>query len=149
MTRSRPQRLFLPSPPGSLLKSLSPAQEPRKDASGQDVAYLVRVRECPCLFCGTDPCGEAAHIRFASAAFGKASGMGKRPDDKWAAPLCRHDHLDARHAQHQGNEQAFWQRLGIPILSVCEQLYAQRHDLVAMRAVIFVTIAQRSITDVR
>ncbi len=37
----------------------------------------------------------------------------------------------------------FWAELGINPLIVCEQLYAQRGDLVAMRAVIFNAIAQR------
>lgn len=70
--------------------------------------------------------------------------MQKRPEDRWAAPLCRDDHQNARHAQHQGDEQTFWQRLGIPILSVCQALYAQRGDLVAMRMIVVRAISERS-----
>ena len=143
MTLSRPQRPFPPSPVGSLLKraSVSPPQ-PREKPIG-DADYLSLVRECPCLSCGLDPCGEAAHVRFSSAAFGKASGLGKKPDDKWALPCCGWDHRVLKTAQHNRNEEEFWASLGINALATCVALYAQRGDMVAMRAVIFVTIAQR------
>lgn len=87
---------------------------------------------------------EAAHVRFASAAFGKASGLQKKPEDKRALPLCAPDHHLNRDAQHNGGEREFWERLGIDPLPTCVALYAQRGDLVAMRAVVMVTIANRS-----
>lgn len=49
-------------------------------------------------------------------------------------------HRLARRAQHNI---AFWHELGIDPLPICERLYAQRGDLVAMRAVILVAIAER------
>lgn len=70
--------------------------------------------------------------------------MGKKPEDKWALPLCGEDHRVARHAQHNQNEQAFWDGLGIHPLITATRLYAQAGDLVAMRAVVFVAIAERS-----
>ena len=142
MTLSRPQRPFPPSPVGSLLKraSVSPPQ-PRENPIG-DADYLSLVRDLPCLSCGMEP-SEAAHVRFASAAFGKASGLQKKPEDKWALPLCAQCHRLNRDAQHNGGEREFWERLGIDPLPTCVALYAQRGDLVAMRAVIFLTISQR------
>jgi hypothetical protein len=101
------------------------------------------VRQMPCLYCGVEPSGEAAHVRLASAAFGKSSGLGKKPDDRWALPLCPEEHRLARHAQHNRSEQAFWDDLKINPLICCQRLYAVRGDLVAMRAVVLTTIAER------
>jgi hypothetical protein len=91
---------------------------------------------------------EAAHVRFASAAFGKASGLGKKPADRWALSLCAGCHRLNRDAQHNRNEQEFWQSLGINPLATCVDLYAQRGDLVAMRYVVFVTISKRGTKNV-
>jgi hypothetical protein len=126
-----------------MLKTVSSAPRLRKMISDSDPAYLALVRQCPCLHCGMEP-SEAAHVRYASAAHGKASGLNKKPSDKWALPLCAQDHRLARDAQHTRGEQEFWHALDINPLVTCEALYAVAGDLVAMRAVVFVTIAQRS-----
>jgi hypothetical protein len=110
-----------------------------------DADYLAMVRQCPCLKCGMEP-SEAAHVRYACAAcaaYGKASGLQKKPEDRWALCLCADCHRLARDAQHKRCEQGFWHELGINALATCVQLYAQRGDLVAMRAVVMVTIAGR------
>lgn len=86
---------------------------------------------------------EAAHVRMSSAAYGKTSALGKKPADSWALPLCAEHHRLAKNAQHNQGEAQFWDGLGINALLTCTRLYAQRGDLVAMRAVNFVTIAQR------
>lgn len=137
-----PRRLTPPSAPGELLKQLFAAPRRHAPETDHDPDYLHHVRQCPCLHCGMEP-SEAAHVRMASAAFGKASGLGKKPADRWALPLCAEHHRLARSAQHNQGEALFWDALGISPLLTCEQLYAQRGDLVAMRAVIFVTIANR------
>ena len=143
MTHDHPQRIARLFPPGTLLKRTDAPPRPRKVETGNDPAYLAHVRQCPCLHCGHDPAGEAVHIRFASGVHGKASGMQKKPADRWSLPLCADDHRLARDSQHAGNEFLFWSKLGIPALLTCERLYAQRDDLVAMRAVIFRTISER------
>lgn len=140
----RPRRLTPPAPIGSLLKTLEPPPRIPRAEPDNDPAYLEKVRACPCLHCGMDPCGEAAHLRMASAAHGKSSGMQKRPADRWALPLCGPDHRINRDAQHRGSEAAFWVALGIDAPQTATLLYAQRHDLVAMRAVVFTAIAARS-----
>ena len=145
MTLPHPQRIGHNSPPGSLLKRVGAVQgtpAARKPDTDHDADYLTKVRCCPCLKCGMEP-SEAAHVRMASAAFGKASGLSKKPSDRWAAPLCAQCHRLARDAQHNRSEQSFWDAIGINPLICCTELYAQRDDLVAMRAVVFVTIAQR------
>jgi hypothetical protein len=146
MTAPRPQRLFLPSPPGSLLKhhagTAELPQQPRKSDGDVDREYLALVRLCPCLKCGMEP-SEAAHVRFASAAFGKASGMQKRPPDKFAVPLCAGCHRLAKDAQHQGSERAFWEQIDINPLAVASLLWDARGDLVRMVSVVHVVIAGR------
>jgi hypothetical protein len=127
---------------GSLLKRASVPTTIARTSSHGDADYLGLVRDLPCLHCGMEP-SEAAHVRFASAAFGKASGLQKKPEDKWALPLCAGCHRLNRDAQHNGGEREFWERLAIDPLPTCVALYAQRGDLVAMRAVIFLTISKR------
>ena len=145
MTLERPKRLQPPVPPGALLKRSAEYPRPRlsKTEADEDPTYLALVRQLPCLYCGLDPCGEAAHLRLASAAFGKASGLGKEPADRWALPLCGIDHRTARHAQHNRSEAEFWASLGINAPLVATRLHAARGDLVRMRAVVFVAIAER------
>jgi len=142
VTLPRPQRLTPPSAVGSLLKRAGVPTRPRIPSEERNPDYLALVRQCPCLKCGMEP-SEAAHVRFASAAFGKASGMQKKPEDRFAVPLCAECHRLDRHAQHKRNEEGFWQEIDINPLLVAAHLYAQRGDLVAMRAVCFVAIAQR------
>ncbi|HYM31826.1 MAG TPA: hypothetical protein VEU47_11025 [Candidatus Cybelea sp.] len=144
MTLPRPRRLTPPAPYGSQLKCNAVPAPPRKTESGKDADYLALIRQLPCLYCGVEPCGEAAHVRLASAAFGKSSGLGKKPDDCWALPLCGEDHRNARHAQHKRSEAEFWASLGINPLIVCERLFKQRGDYAAMRMVIVVAISERS-----
>ncbi len=144
MSLPRPQRISPVSPPGALLKrvDIQPRLRRFEQGEGREPSYLAMVRQLPCLCCGMEP-SEAAHVRMSSAAFGKASGLGKKPDDKWALPLCSQDHRLNRNAQHNRGELAFWHELGINPLICCQKLYARRGDLVAMRAVIFTTIAER------
>jgi len=138
-----PRRVAAVAPPGSLLKrvAVQPRTQARGDA-GRDADYLAMVRQLPCLKCGDEPC-EPAHVRFASAAFGKAGGMQKKPDDRHSVPLCPGCHRLDRDAQHNRNEREFWDSIGLNPLMVAQRLYAQRGDLVAMRAVVMVAIAGR------
>jgi hypothetical protein len=143
MTRSHPQRPFAPSPPGSLLKRATvPTTTARTSHHGDADDYLRLVRASPCLCCGMEP-SEACHVRFASAAYGKASGLQKKPGPEWVLPLCASCHRLNRDAQHNRGEREFWEKLGIDPLPTCVALFAQRGDLVAMRAVVFHTIMNR------
>lgn len=144
--REHPQRIIPPSPPGTLLKRAGAAhlpQVPRSQAL-EDADYLALVRQCPCLKCGFDPCGLAAHLRMNSGAFNKRQAMAKKPLPKWTTPLCAACHTEDPDAQHKVGEAAFWMALGLNPFLVCENLYARAGDLVAMRAVIFVAIAGRA-----
>ena len=140
----RPQRLTPPSAPGALLKRLHGLARLRlREAIDHDPTYLALVRQCPCLKCGMEPAGEAAHVRLQSAAHNKRGGIGKKPADKWALSLCATCHRTDRDALHQIGEELFWHILGINPLLVCERLHKQRGDMIAMRAVILSAISQR------
>ncbi len=110
------------------LKSARPPQGPKlrgPRARLEDKEHLRLIRLLPCLASGEMPAGEAAHVRFASAAYGKQiTGTGTRPDDKWAVPLCPRLHTMASDAQHRSGEEWWWKQRNINPLLVASQLYA-------------------------
>lgn len=143
MRPDHPQRLAPPASPGALLKRLTGLHTRirLREIAERDPAYLAAIRELPCLKCGLECC-EAAHVRMASGAHGKASGAGKKPADRWALPLCSGP--GGCHAeQHRIGEREFWAGVGISPVLLCQKLYAARGDLLAMRAVVMMAIAER------
>lgn len=145
MSLDRPQRITAPAPIGSLLKRglVADLHRVRTETEGGDSAqHLENIRRLPCLKCGMEP-SEAAHVRYASAAYGKASGLQKKPQDRWAVPLCAGDHRLARDAQHQRNEQAFWIEIDVNPLAVATQLWERRGDFPAMQMIVVKAIAER------
>ena len=141
---SRPQRLAAAHPPGSLLKRNSDQPRERADeAAGRAGAYLAMIRQLPCVKCGVEPCGVAAHLRMNSGLYGKRQALGRKPADSWTTPLCDSCHTNDYDAQHKIGEREFWHRLGINPFLLYQRLHAQRGDLVAMRAVVMVAIAER------
>jgi hypothetical protein len=51
------------------------------------------------------------------------TGAGRKPDDKWCVPLCRHHH-DEQHAR--GDELAWWRSYGLDPFVIAIELYASR-----------------------
>jgi hypothetical protein len=101
----------------------------------EDAAFLSFVRRRPCCACGAPAPSQSAHIRMASEEHGKRStGLGERPDDKWATPLCSECHLTGPQAQHRGSERAFWSRVGVDPFAVARRLYALYESKAAPRA---------------
>jgi hypothetical protein len=138
-------RIAAPAAPGSLFKQPAPVRKKKLDMGRKprerDEEHLEAIRQCPCLKCGIDPAGEAAHIRISSAAHGKPNaGIGNKPDDKFTLPLCHQDHME----QHALGESSFWADVGIPPLKMAESLYRLSPNTEAMRAACFVarTIAE-------
>lgn len=85
-----------------------------------DEAHLQFLRGLPCLACEDNTSTEAAHIRFSDARAAKNNpGVGQKPSDYWAVPLCGKCHR----AQHGGNEQAFWDGVMIDPIAVAPWLY--------------------------
>ena len=144
MIRPLPQRITAIAHPGALLKhAFDRVARARAIETPADPSYLEMIRQLPCIKCGMEPCGEAAHVRITSAAFHKRGGIGRKPEDRWALPLDRGCHQTDPDALHRRGEYLFWADLGINPLLICERLYRQRGDLVAMRAVILSAMAER------
>jgi hypothetical protein len=80
------------------------------DPRQRDDEYLAYVRRQRCCICGDNTSVEAAHLRIGSVDHNKRdTGMGEKPSDKWALPLCGKHHRQ----QHTMNEHEFWASYGI------------------------------------
>lgn len=124
---------------GSLLKGAgrdkAPAGKTRRGRA-LDPKHLALIRRCGCLSCDNDPARVAAHLRTTIA--GKPiAGIGAKPDDRWALPLCAACHTDGPKAQHVVGEISFWRGLGLDPHAIAEELAAVSGEIEAMRAVIF------------
>lgn len=94
----------------------------------RDDKYLAFVRRQPCCVCWMVAPSDAAHIRMGSQVNRKtAAGMGEKPDDKWAVPLCR-PVLGIRQgchkSQHSMNEAEWWKSHGLDPFGIAKRLYA-------------------------
>lgn len=91
-----------------------------------DKAYLAHTRRQPCILAWTGDCKgavEATHLRFSDVKSGRLNpGMGRKPDDKWVLPACKHHH-EAQHAA--GDERGWWTRHGIDPNAECVRRYAE------------------------
>lgn len=95
-------------------------KRPRK----QDGKHLAWIRTLPCLVTGQYGV-EAAHIRYAAPAYGKRdTGKAEKPDDRWTVPLSP----DAHRAQHNTNEQKFWDHHKIDPCQVALALHGVSGD---------------------
>lgn len=96
-------------------------RRPRK----KDEIYLSFLRALRCCVCLNNTGSDPAHIRFSDARVAKINaGVGAKPDDRWAVPLCRRCHDE----QHSMNERAFWLKYGIDPIFLAMALYSQRGD---------------------
>jgi hypothetical protein len=92
------------------------------------VRHLAFVRELPCVACGKAAPSEAAHVRT-----GTDSGVGIKPGDRYAVPLC-----SACHArQHRIGELTFWSALRIDPLNVALRLWTVSSDISAGERTVF------------
>jgi hypothetical protein len=106
--------------PGSLLKV------PRV----KDARHLAAIRELPCLVCGRSP-SDAAHVRIGHTAETRTQGMGRKPADDQAVPLCHQHHME----EHTGPK-TFWGRLGLDPVEIARELYQVSPDITAMKLVL-------------
>lgn len=90
-----------------------------------DEKHLAFIRQMPCLICLNNVSTEAAHIRFSDARAAKVnSGVGAKPHDRWAVPLCGDHHK----VQHSMGERRFWDEAMIDPLFVSMALYLNTGD---------------------
>lgn len=84
-----------------------------------DDGYLEFLRLKPCCVCGSRIRVEAAHLRHG------LTGMGRKPDDRLAVPLCAWCHREGPNAQHKMNEMVFWSLAMIDPFSIASFLYKE------------------------
>lgn len=100
-----------------------------KQARQRDPVYLAWLRRQPCAARHLGGCSgpiEAAHIRFSDAAAGRVNpGMQRKPDDRYAAPLCSGHHREGPQAQHRGGERAWWSSIGLDVGQVLADLWSR------------------------
>lgn len=69
----------------------------------RNASYLEFIRQLPCIACSTQAGVQAAHVRMAGD-----GGIGLKPSDYRAVPLCARCHGE----QHQHGEATFWRARG-------------------------------------
>lgn len=91
----------------------------------KDPAHLDFIRSLYCASCADNTSVEAAHLRAGSLKYGKReTGMGEKPSDRWALPLCSLCHRE----QHSGDESLFWALRGINPWVLALTLYSVSGD---------------------
>jgi hypothetical protein len=90
--------------------------------------HLAFVRQLPCVACGKAAPSEAAHVRA-----GTDGGLGVKPGDRYAVPLCTACHTK----QHRIGELTFWSKLRIDPLNVALWLWTVSEDLKAGERTVF------------
>ncbi len=92
-----------------------------------DPGYLAWLRTKRCCVCLRAPPCEAAHIRYSDASAGKVNpGIGRKPDDRYAVPLCSWCHRKSPTSQHNiGDEALFWRSNMINPLKFAADYYAE------------------------
>lgn len=90
-----------------------------------DPGYLAFLRTKPCCACGRAAPSEAAHIRMTRLDIDKPiTGMQRKPDDKYAVPLCSWCHREGPESQHNvGDESQFWAWYEIDPFELAAKLY--------------------------
>jgi len=90
--------------------------------------HLAFVRQLPCVACGKAAPSEAAHVRT-----GTDGGVGVKPGDRYAVPLCAACHAK----QHRLGELTFWSALRIDPLNVALRLWTVSADINAGERTVF------------
>src|SRR5215472_15246175 len=80
------------------------------------------VRQLPSVACGKAAPSEPAHVRT-----GTDGGVGMKPGDRYAVPLCANCHA----RQHRVGELTFWSALRFDPLNVALRLWTVSADLTA------------------
>ena len=103
----------------------APRQRRGKPTKNPD--HLAWLRTLPCAVAADGLCNkamEAAHIRYTDRKAGKLDvGMGERPSDHWAIPLCSYHHRLSDNAQHSQNEWTWWTAHNIDPVKLAMALY--------------------------
>jgi hypothetical protein len=117
----------------SVEKSVLTHPEPRRIRDREHVRFVAQQT---CLVCGRKPC-DAHHLRFA-----QNSALGRKVSDEFTVPLCRGHH---RELHRQGDETAWWHKIGLDPTTAARALWLQTHPLGANKlAVVASDSSERS-----
>ena len=92
------------------------------------VQHLAFVRQLPCVACGKAAPSSAAHVRTATD-----GGVGMKPSDRYAVPLCTTCHAK----QHRIGELTFWSARRIDPFNVAWRLWTVSADVKAGERTVF------------
>ena len=92
------------------------------------VQHLAFVRQLPCVACGKAAPSEAAYVRT-----GTDGGVGMKPGDRYAIPLCTACHAK----QHRVGELTFWSPLRVDPVNVALRLWTISADVKAGERTVF------------
>ena len=92
------------------------------------VQHLAFIRLLPCVACGKVAPSEAAPVRTATD-----GGVGMKPGDRYAIPLCTACHAK----QHRVGELTFWSALRFDPLNVALRLWTVSSDIEAGERTVF------------
>jgi len=106
----------------------SVARHKPKPNAYRHAQHLAFLRQLPCVACGKAAPSEAAHVRT-----GTDGGVGMKPGDRYAVPLCTTCHA----RQHRMGELTFWSVLRIDPLNVAWRLWTVSADLKAGERTLF------------
>jgi hypothetical protein len=104
------------------------ARHKRKPDLRRRVQHLAFVRQLPCVACDKAAPSEPAHVRT-----GTDGGIGMKPGDRYAVPLCTTCHGE----QHRVGELTFWSALRFDPLNVALRLWTVSADLAAGERIVF------------
>jgi hypothetical protein len=124
-TQTRSQ-FFKAMPPARIARTVA-RSKPKLNALRR-VRHLTFLRQLPCVACGKAPPSEAAHVRT-----GTDGGVGMKPGDRYAVPLCTTCHAK----QHRVGELTFWSALRIDPLNVASRLWTISADIKAGERTVF------------
>jgi len=100
----------------------------REPDARRRVQHLAFVRQLPCVACGKAAPSEPAHVRT-----GTDGGVGVKPGDRYAVPLCAACHAK----QHRVGELTFWSALRFDPLNVALRLWTVSADIEAGKRIVF------------
>jgi hypothetical protein len=104
------------------------AHQKHKPDFRRRVQHLAFIRLLPCVACGKAAPSEAAHVRT-----GTDGGVGMKPGDRYAVPLCAACHA----RQHRVGELTFWSALRIDPVNVALRLWTISADVKAGERTVF------------
>jgi DNA recombination protein Rad52 len=86
----------------------------------RDKAHLHAVAKEPCLVCGRSP-SQAHHLKFL-----EPRGLGLKPSDEFAVPLCRLHHRSLHDA---GDEQMWWRQHNVEPVGESRRLWEKNKSM--------------------